>query len=117
MNLNSKTSHAWQLTIVLYISLLIALTVDHAVVRNAFFWPVWLMQTLPLLLIMPGLLKRQARSGTWLCFIILFHLISAIDNAAVTGRIALYSGMTVLIITLFTTSLLFVRWQRMLDQL
>lgn len=116
MNLMDKTRLVWQLTIVLYLSLLIALTVDHAVIRNAFFWPVWLMQTLPLLLIAPGLLKRRARSGTWLCFIILFHLLSAIDNAATTGRIAIYTGMTFLIITLFTTSLLFVRWQRMLDQ-
>jgi hypothetical protein len=47
---------------------------------------------------------------------ILFHLLSAIDNAgvsvAVRPHFIFYSGMAILILLLFTTSLLFVRWQR-----
>jgi uncharacterized membrane protein len=117
MTFPEKAKLAWQLTFALYACLLASLTLDHTMLRPAFYWPVWLMQTAPLLLILPGLIQRRARSGTWLCFIILFHLISAIDHAATTGHLVIYSCMAILILTLFTTSLLFVRWQRMQDQL
>lgn len=108
-----KAKIAWQLTLALYACLLINLTFDHIVMRQTFYWPVWLMQTVPLLLILPGLIQRSPRSGTWLCFMILFHLLAAINNAALTGNMAFYGGMTTLVIALFTTSLLFVRWQRL----
>ena len=111
-----KAKIARQITLLLYAILIIGLTVDHTVIRQTFFWPVWLMQTVPLLLVLPGLIQRSARSGTWLCFIILFHLLSAIDNAgvsvAVQAHFVFYVGMAILILLLFTTSLLFVRWQR-----
>lgn len=117
MTIAAKARLAWQLTLALYVCLLISLTVDHTLLRQAFFLPVWLMQTVPLLFLLPGLLQHRARSGTWLCFMILFHLMSAIDNAATKGHLAFYSGMAVLVLALFTSSLLFVRWQRMQDQL
>ncbi len=113
---SEKAKIAWQITLLLYALLIIGLTIDHTVIRQTFFWPVWLMQTVPLLLVLPGLIQRHARSGTWLCFIILFHLLSAIDNAgvsvAVQTHFIFYIGMAILILLLFTTSLLFVRWQR-----
>lgn len=117
MDVSAKAKLAWQATLVLYIVLLISLTLDHTILRHTFYWPVWLMQTAPLLLILPGLLQHRARSGTWLCFMILFHLLSAIEHAATTDHTAIYSGMAILTLTLFTTSLLFVRWQRMQDLL
>ena len=33
----------------------------------------WLMQTLPLLVVLPGLLKDKHRSYSWLCFVILIY--------------------------------------------
>jgi uncharacterized membrane protein len=80
-------------------------------VRTHFFLPVLLIQTVPLLLILPGLLKQNARSGIWLCFMILYHFLSAIANAFVTAHTAFYSGMAVLVLALFTAALLFVRWK------
>ena len=116
MNISEKSKTAWQITLLLYALLIVGLTVDHTVIRHTFFWPVWLMQTIPLMLVLPGLIERRARSGTWLCFIILFHLLSAIDNAgssvAIQKHFIFYIGMAILILILFTTSLLFVRWQR-----
>lgn len=117
MTLATKTRVAWQLTVLLYAGLLLILAIDHTVIRQHFYWPVWLMQTLPLLLILPGLLQHRARSGTWLCFIILFHLLAAIDNAATSGHFIFYGAMATLTLSLFTTSLLFVRWQRLQDSL
>ncbi len=117
MTLHGKSRLAWQCTLILYGCLVIALTLDHTVIRSVFYWPVWLMQTAPLLLILPGLVQRRARSGIWLCFIILFHLLSAIDNTATSGHPVFYSLMSADILFLFTTSLLFVRWQRLQDQI
>jgi uncharacterized membrane protein len=113
MTVSEKAKLAWHVTMLLYACLLVGLTLDHTVVRHAFYWPVWLMQTIPLLLVLPGLLQRRARSGTLLCFIILFHLLAAIDNAAASGHMVFYSCMATIVLALFTTSLLFVRWQRL----
>lgn len=109
---SEKAKIAWQITLLLYALLIIGLTIDHTVIRHTFVWPKLLMQTVPLLLVLPGLIERRARSGIWLCFIILFHLILAIDNAYMSGHFVFYSSMAILILLLFTTSLLFVRWQR-----
>ncbi|HSC76525.1 MAG TPA: DUF2069 domain-containing protein [Pseudomonadales bacterium] len=117
MDVAAKARLAWQLTFTLYVCLLVSLTLDHTILRHTFYWPVWLMQTAPLLLILPGLLQHRARSGTWLCFMILFHLMSAIDHAATTEHTVIYSSIAILTLALFTTSLLFVRWQRMQDPL
>jgi len=116
MKIESIAKIAWQITLLLYALLIIGLAIDHTFIRQTFFWPVWLIQTIPLLLVLPGLIQRHARSGTWLCFMILFHLLSAINNAgvsvAVRPHLIFYIGMTILILLLFTASLLFVRWQR-----
>lgn len=106
-----KSRLAWQLGIAFYVALLMMLVLDHAFVRTHFFLPVLLTQTVPLLLVLPGLLQQNARSGIWLCFIILFHFLSAISNAFVTAHTVFYTGMSVLVLVLFTSSLLFVRWK------
>jgi uncharacterized membrane protein len=111
-----KTRVAWQITAVLYGCLLIFLTLEHTLVRQAFFWPVFLMQTVPLLLVLPGLWQRHARSGIWLCFMILFHFLSAIEKIFQSvnthnGDVLFYSSMIAIILSLFISSLLFVRWQ------
>ena len=38
----------------------------------------WLMQCVPWLLLLPGLLKRSSRSLQWLCFLVLFFLMAGI---------------------------------------
>lgn len=109
-NIN-KSRLAWQLTLVLYAALLAALVLDHAFMRTHFFLPVLLIQTVPLLLVLPGLLRQQTRSGIWLCFMILFHFLAAISNAFVTTHTVFYTFIALLVLTLFGTSLLFVRWK------
>ena len=111
MDQDGKRQCAWQLTLILYATLLLMLVVDHAIMRPHLFVPVLLIQTVPLLLVLPGLLKRQARSGIWLCFMILFHFLAAVGNAGTAVYPFFYIGMAVLVLALFSVSLLFVRWQ------
>lgn len=112
-----KSGIAWQITTVLYGCLLLALILDHTLLRQAFYWPVYLMQTIPLLMVLPGLWQRQPRSVIWLCFIILFHFLVAVENifqsfSAGNVYIAAYTCMIAIILSLFTSSILFVRWQK-----
>lgn len=111
MDNRQKSQLAWQLSLTLYFALLIMLVIDHALVRTHFFLPVLLIQTVPLLFVLPGLLQQNARSGIWLCFMILFHFLSTVSNAFVTTHTVFYTSIAVLVLALFTSSLLFVRWK------
>lgn len=106
-----KARIAWLVTLALFTGLLLMLAVDHTLLRPVLRWPVWAMQSLPLLLVLPGLLKRHYRSGIWLCFMILFHFLLAVDNVVMSGHAAFYSCMAALIVLLFIASMLFARWQ------
>lgn len=36
-------------------------------------WKLWVFQSLPLLIVIPGILKKHYRAHSWLCFIILAY--------------------------------------------
>ncbi len=112
MTLATKVQRAWQLTLALYFSLLTILVIDHTVIRAHFFVAVLLIQTLPLLLILPGLLKQQARSGIWLCFMILFHFLAAVGNTFAAPQHFFYASEAILVLVLFSVTLMFIRWKK-----
>ena len=58
-----------------YIILLGVIALDSWVSSET-FWGIWALQTLPLLLILPGLLTKYYRSYSWLCFLMLAYFIS-----------------------------------------
>ena len=41
--------------------------------------PVWLLRVVPLLLFMPSVLRGSLRAVIWLCFVLLFYFISAVE--------------------------------------
>ena len=116
MNHSSRIETVWRITVILYACLIGALAVDHVFLRNHFYWFVWLIQTLPLLTLAPGLIGKQIRSSIWLCFILLFFFLMYIDQTNIalithnSTRVAAYAGLVALCTLLFTTSLLFARW-------
>ncbi|MEZ5435382.1 MAG: DUF2069 domain-containing protein [Pseudomonadales bacterium] len=102
MNNAEKSQFAWQLTLALYAALLVALVIDHAFIRTQFF-SAGIADTNPtaLLLVLPGLIKQQARSGIWLCFMILFHFLATIANAFTAQHSIFYTAIAVLVLVLF----------------
>jgi len=44
-------------------------------------WTILIAQTLPLLLLAPGMAQRYHRSFSWLCFLMLIYFIKAVDGA------------------------------------
>lgn len=73
---------------------------------------VLLIKLLPLLAFLPGLLARRIRTTTWMCFVLLIYLVIGVlysFQPGVEGSFALIR--TLLLTTLFTSSLFFIRWE------
>lgn len=74
-------------------------------------WILWVGRLLPLLIFLPGLVRRAPRSIIWLCFVSLMYFIGGVENLFATpGSILAWFGM-LCVITVFIAGMLYVRWQ------
>lgn len=71
----------------------------------------WLMQVVPLLLTVPGVLQHNPRTLQWLGFLVLFYFLNGVLQAASATPLLRWLGMlTVLLcVTLFATVIVAVR--------
>jgi uncharacterized membrane protein len=74
----------------------------------------WLMQCVPLLLTVPGLVRRHPRALQWLGFLVLFYFMNGVLLAASAAPLQRWLGaLTVLLcVTLFTAVIVAVRGGR-----
>lgn len=79
----------------------------------------WLIQTIPLLMFVPGLLRENHRSYSWLCFVVLIYFIPAITQVVMSlgfrdaeRPIGHWSDplMLLLVVVLFFAATLSSRW-------
>ncbi len=70
-----------------------------------------LLQLLPLLLPLPGLLNRELRAAAWLCFILCFYFISGVLDLWFRPNQPQGWLITAFSVSLFISSMLFIRWQ------
>lgn len=76
-------------------------------------WPVvWLLQTLPLLLFAPGLIKARPRPHAWLSFAILLYFIHAVLLAFDPARRWLGLIEVLLCVAIFVLLIVFLRQYR-----
>ncbi len=92
-------------------TLLMGLFVYWNLNRNdGFKLSILLFQTIPLLAFLPGMIQNVYRAYSWLCFILLFYFIFAVQSVfssiSDTGDYIFLS----LIVLLFVTSMLASRW-------
>ena len=74
-------------------------------------WPVWLIRVLPLVIFMPSVARGSLRAVIWLCFVLLFYFISAVelifakphDTVAIVGICA--------VVALFSVATLYIRFR------
>ena len=66
---------------------------------------------LPLLLPLPGMLKKQPRAAAWLCFIVCFYFMSGVMKAWIESDQPVGWLMTGFSSLLFITAMMFIRWQ------
>ena len=59
---------------------LLAITLLIDGIRRAVPLPVWGLWFLPLLVLVPGLLRDRLRSYAWLCFVALLYFVAAVQR-------------------------------------
>ena len=86
---------------------------------NTLVWPscnkhtntvIWLIHLLPMLMFLHGVLTRNTRTHVWLSFISLGYFLAAVPTAYVCFSVFPMLE-TVLIVQLFTSAMLYVRWR------
>ena len=100
-----------QLSLVLLLMLIAYLSLLH-ILRGQDILFRWVVSCVPLLGFLPGLIRAQFRTGSWLCFVLLIYFTGFTAALGVPGNTwgdAL--GLT-LTVSLFISSMLFSRWQQ-----
>lgn len=72
----------------------------------------WIVQSLPLLLVLPGMLKGNPRAWLWLCFVLLVYITAGIVDVMMPGRGWRHGLLLLLSFTLFLSAMMTSRWQR-----
>ncbi|MDF1762228.1 MAG: DUF2069 domain-containing protein [Oleibacter sp.] len=116
--LNKKARIAWRLMIISYIGLLLAMlgatfaapptTIESEqdiLISGLIFW---VFKSLPLMLFIPGLIKRSHYVSAWLCYTTLLYFTLFMALTGGTWLLVLVSTSLVL----FISSMLFTRWQK-----
>jgi uncharacterized membrane protein len=79
------------------------------------FWKIWLLQSIPLLLLLPGLLQKHYRSYSWLCFLMLAYFTNYVVQVYSPSRGLLDWIGLLLSVVIFVSAMLASRWlQRLL---
>ena len=79
----------------------------------------WLMQVVPLLITLPGLLRLHSRTLLWLGFLVQFYFINGVLQASSALPVQRWVGVLTLLLclTLFTAVIVAVRSARKIKQL
>ena len=93
-------------TFAVYLSLLGLFLYWNVTRSSGFSVAVWLVQSLPLLALLPGMLTRHHRAFTWLCFVMLPYFVFAVEQVFIsTATYLSYLFLTQTVI-LFIASML-----------
>ncbi|UHQ55033.1 MULTISPECIES: DUF2069 domain-containing protein [Microbulbifer] len=95
-----------------YIGLLVLFAVWNLFLEGGSL-ALWILQTAPLLLVLPGMLKQRYRSYLWLCLILLVYICASIVDVMMAGRGWQDGALLALSLTLFFSAMMTSRWQRM----
>ncbi|MBN8431057.1 DUF2069 domain-containing protein [Microbulbifer salipaludis] len=104
-----KLAVARKLNWVCYAGLLVLFAVWNLFLDGSIKW--WLLQTIPLLLVLPGMLKQHQRSYLWLCFILLLYITAGIVDVMMPTRGWQHGALTALSLILFVSAMMTSRWQ------
>ena len=69
---NKKLNYVLITTYLAYVGLF-ALMSYTFIINEAHTWKLWVFQSVPLLLVLPGLIALRYRAHSWLCFVILVY--------------------------------------------
>lgn len=72
---------------------------------------IWILQSLPLLVFVPALLRRKLRGHIWLCFVLLLYFAASVVRLFEPAADWLAWLELAAIVTAFCAAMLFVRWR------
>jgi uncharacterized membrane protein len=75
-----------------------------------------LVKLLPLLIVLPGLIRDQLRAYIWLCFIILFYFTQSVVESFLSLGSLSDLFITLLTIIIFIAAMLYIKWERSLGR-
>lgn len=79
-------------------------------------WVVVSVKLIPLLIVLPGLLKDSLRAYTWLCFIVLFYFTQSVVEAFLSQGASLDLVITLLTVSIFLSAMFYIKWERALGR-
>lgn len=95
---NKKLNYLLLTTYAAYFGLLGLMAYTFAV-NEAHTWKLWIFQSIPLLLVLPGLLKVYFRAHSWLCFVILVYFMAyVVEVGSPLAEVTDWIGLTLSII-------------------
>ena len=110
-NLRSKLKIALGSTLLSYAALLLLIAVGNIFQPDGSV-KYWLLQSIPLLIFVPGILQRHFRTYSWICFVVLIYFIHYADKLSTDpGSIINWVGIF-LTVTLFNGAMLTSRWMQ-----
>lgn len=75
-------------------------------------WKLWLVQTLPLLIFVPGLWRGYHRTYSWICFVVLIYFTWSVTNLISPLAYWRDAVVVVLSVTLFISAMMASRWRQ-----
>ncbi len=112
--LQGKADLAWRLLLTCVAMELIVLTLTTWWLHQEGREPsltIWLVRIVPLLVFVPGMLKRNLRSLAWLCFVVLMYFMIAVTEAMSPLRLWINYVEVALSVAIFLTAMMTIRWQ------
>lgn len=76
------------------------------------FVVVMTVKLVPLLLVMPGMLKDHLRAFIWLCFIDLLYFTQAVVEVFLSQGDILDLSITVLTVLIFCAAMMYIKWEK-----
>lgn len=113
MDLTKRVQLSHRITLLSYAALLAALLTGWIAKGPALDnLGLLLIQIIPLLIFLPGLLRRNSMACLWMSCVLLLYIIKAVLNLSLGFDILFASLESISSITLFIATMLFVRYNR-----
>jgi len=94
------------------ITLMVLTSVPPFIPEQSSPWLIGAIKVIPLVIVLPGMLRDKLRSYVWLSFIILFYFAQSVVEAFLSSAATLDVLITALTVTLFIAAMLYIKWER-----
>ena len=115
-----KNRLAQQLTWATYILMLLMMIVTSLpgqIPQGSSVILILAVKLVPLLIVLPGLVRDQLRAYTWLCFIILFYFTQSVVESFLSLAASTDLFITALTVIMFLSAMFYIKWERNLGRL